>query len=635
LIESSPIRRLDEGVVASIAAGEVVERPASAVKELVENSLDAGATRVDVSYEDRGATRIVVTDDGRGIPDGEIGLALERHATSKIRTLADVAAARTFGFRGEALASIASASELEIETAVAEASAGTLVRVAAGRVTERAPSNMQRGTRIDVTDLFAAVPARRKFLKSPATESSAVADVVRRFALARPDVRFCLRHNGRNTFVVAPVGDLKSRAAQVLGPDDSLGLLPVEATLGGLSLTGLVSPPGRAYGSGRRMSIFVGHRWVRDQVLFRAVLEGYDTHLLKGRFPACVLFLSVEDGEVDVNVHPSKLEVRFSNSDAVRRFVSESVRDALRHGASPLGRWGIDADETLRRTAAARPSLQARPVPDGVDRATQRTNATAMPDTSLRGYTDGEVAAGYVGSDHTVSESSDATEALAGYERASDGESRSPVGGDQTAMSWGAGDRPGLLGRLAVLGQVFGGYIVAEADEELVLVDQHAAHECMLFARLMEAWEQGAVSRQGVLLSIPIHVGSAAVDACERGREELDRVGWEIDVFGTEDVVVRSIPAIAAGGDLTAMTEAVLADLLELGAAVSARRFAERVLATVACHSAVRVGKRLDARAARALLAELSMVAMRSSCPHGRPVARSLARSKVEGLFGR
>lgn len=629
MAELRPIQRLDAAVVASIAAGEVVERPASAAKELIENALDAGATRVDVAYDDREATRIEVSDDGCGIPEQELGLAFERHATSKIRSLADVTGALTFGFRGEALSSIASASELEMETAVEGADTGVLVRVSGGKVLERRPSNLQRGTRIDVLDLFRAVPARRKFLKSAATEASALVDVVKRFALARPEVRFSLRHNGRKTFAVAPVADLQARVVQVLGPDDAADLLPVDASLGGLSLKGLVSPPGRAFGSSRRMSLFVGHRWVRDTMLFKAVLEGYDTHLLKGRYPACVLVLSVDADAVDVNVHPSKLEVRFSEQDSVRRFVIEAVREALRTGASPLGRWGLGADETLRREAAARP-----------ERFEVRANRAAeadfgQPDRSATSSADaGEPKAeGPPGYERTKAEDSGA--GPAGYRPAAQQETSSPGVADQTPIPFAGEDKPGALGRLRVLGQVFQGYIVAEADDELVLVDQHAAHECMLFENLMESWESQKVPRQGVLLATPVVVGAAAVEACERSQEALLRVGWEIEPFGQEEVVVRSIPAIAAGGDLTAMTEAVLEDLVAVGEGVSADHFARRVLATVACHSAVRVGKPLDATAAKALLRELSGVEMRSSCPHGRPVARALGRSKVEGMFGR
>ncbi|MFN2374910.1 MAG: DNA mismatch repair endonuclease MutL, partial [Candidatus Binatia bacterium] len=346
------IALLDPDTVAGIAAGEVVERPASAVKELVENALDAGATRVRVDYEDSGGrTRLVITDDGCGIADEQIELALTRHATSKIRRLSDLESVATFGFRGEALAAIASASDLELLTAVEGSTGGTRVVVRGGRIVERAPSPSRRGTRIDVQDLFASMPARRKFLKNTSTEAGYVTDVMRRFALARPDVHFVLAIAGRLTLDVAPVAGGAERIRQVFGREVAASLVEVDARYGNLRLHGHVSAPGTAYGSSRRMAIFVGGRWVRERLLFQAVLEGYQTYLLKGRFPAVSLFLEHDAGTVDVNVHPAKLEVRFSDPDRVRGFVAEAVRDALRRSASPLGRWGIDASESLRRRA--------------------------------------------------------------------------------------------------------------------------------------------------------------------------------------------------------------------------------------------------------------------------------------------
>jgi len=329
---------LDESTVAGISAGEVVERPASAVKELVENALDAGAGHVRVDYDDRGPMRIVVTDDGAGIEDAEIDLALTRHATSKIRTLSDLDAVATFGFRGEALAAIASASDLEVVTAVEGRTGGTRVVVRAGRIVERSPAPSRRGTRIDVQDLFATVPARRKFLKGGSTEAGYVADVMRRFALARPDVHFVLVVGGRTSLDVAPVATGVERIRQVFGKEVASALVEVDARYGNLRLRGFVSAPGSAWGTSRRMAIFVGGRWVRERLLFQSVLEGYQTYLLKGRFPAVALFFDCEAGGVDVNVHPAKLEVRFSNPEEVRRFVAEAVRDALRRSASPLGR---------------------------------------------------------------------------------------------------------------------------------------------------------------------------------------------------------------------------------------------------------------------------------------------------------
>jgi len=609
-----PIELLEEATIAGIAAGEVVERPASAVKELVENALDAGATQVRVDYEDRDCMRIVVTDDGAGIADAEIELALTRHATSKIRSLADLDSVATFGFRGEALAAIASASDLELTTATDARAGGSRVVVRGGRIVERAPAPSRRGTRIDVQDLFAAVPARRKFLKGRNTEAGYVSDVVRRFALARPELHFVLGVSGRTALDVAPVASGAERIRQVFGKDVAASLVEVDARFGRLRLRGFISAPGAAWGSSRRMAIFVGTRWVRERLLFQSVLEGYQTYLLKGRFPAVALFLECDAGSVDVNVHPAKLEVRFADAGGVRRFVAEAVRDALRRSASPLGRWGLDASESLRRravpapqspaTGAARGEVQWRP-PRGVAAAPTAPveEATRASDSGVPGYTPSEA-----------------------WPAAAAG---------QLDMDLGAGRAAGALGRFEIVGQIFEGYFICEGDGEVLLVDQHAAHERILFERLMRALGERAVARQALLLPQQVQVGREGVEACDAAAATLEALGWEIAAFGDEDVVVRAMPAMAGGADPQALVEAIVRDLVEVGSARAAERLAERIMATVACHSAVRVGKRLDLAAARALLAEMATVSYHSTCPHGRPVARKLPRGQVERMFGR
>jgi DNA mismatch repair protein MutL len=609
---SRSIALLDDAVVAGIAAGEVVERPSSAVKELVENALDAGATRVRVEYEDSGQLRIAVADDGSGIEASEIDLALTRHATSKIRSLGDLDGVSTFGFRGEALAAIASASDLVLTTATSD-SGGTRVEVRGGRIADRSPAAARRGTRIEVENLFATVPARRKFLKGAATEAGYVADVVRRFALARPDVHFTLQSGGRVLLDVAPVASGPDRVRQVFGKEVAESLVEVDARLGNLTLRGYVSAPGTAWGSSRRMAIYVGGRWVREKLLFQSVLEGYQTYLLKGRYPAVVLFLDCEAGAVDVNVHPAKLEVRFSDADKVRRFVAEAVRDALRKSASPLGRWGIDASESLRRRAVPSSGFgavapRAEMPAFAVRSAATATSATPPPraaDSAIPGYTPSNLAPAV------------------------------PAGDEQLAIDLGAERAEAALGRFEVVGQIFEGYFICEGDGEVLLVDQHAGHERVLFERLMRAFEERTIVRQALLLPERVHVGREGVEACATAAADLEALGWEIEPFGDEDVVVRAVPAMAGGADARALVEAVASDLVEAGRARSAERLAERVLATVACHSAVRVGKRLDNAAARALLREMATVSYHATCPHGRPVARKLARGQVERMFGR
>ena len=486
-------------------------------------------------------------------------------------------------------------------------------------------------------DLFATVPARRKFLKSASTEAGYVADVVRRFALARPDVHFVLTVSGRASLDVAPVASGAERIRQVFGKEVAAGLVDVDARYGSLRLRGLVSPPGSAWGSSRRMAIFVGGRWVRDRLLFQSVLEGYQTYLLKGRFPAVSLFLDCDAGNVDVNVHPAKLEVRFSDPDQVRRFVAEAVRDGLRRSASPLGRWGLDASESLRRRAVPSSGYGAVSAPSSRAReagAAQRDDAgVATRAGAARSPID--VGAARSPSDIGAAPDAAADSRIPGYTPSSSDASRAADDGEQLAIDLGPAQAAGALGRLDVIGQIFEGYFVCEGDGEVLLVDQHAAHERVLFERLMQAFAERDVVRQALLLPERVHVGRDGVEACAAGSADLESLGWEIEPFGEEDVVVRAVPAMAGGADARALVEAVARDLVEAGRAHAAERLAERIMATVACHSAVRVGKRLDVAAARALLREMATVSYSATCPHGRPVARKLARGQVERMFGR
>ncbi len=652
--EKASIGLLDEQVIAGIAAGEVVERPASVVKELVENSLDAGASRVSVELEDREATRIVVSDDGCGIASEEIELALTRHATSKIRTLDDLAVVRSYGFRGEALASIAAVCELRVLSAVAGADAGTLLRMSAGQVVEHRDAAYSKGTRVEVDDLFAAVPARRKFLKSAAHEAALVSDTVRRAALAHPGKHFIFRRNNKRVLDIAPVIDSAARVRQVLGADAASSLLPLDATFSGMNLKGFISAAGESFGSPRRVYCFVNGRWVRDRFLFRALMDGYRTYLLKGRYPLAALFLEADPALFDVNVHPGKLELRFSDAETVRAFIVEAVREALRSAASPLGRWGLEG--AAARGAESRYRAPARiRSQDGASRTATRCESPrhgeqpATVGDSAGSYTTVGLEADFAGDRLPQVGGEPATEhagASAGVGFLP-GYTPSPVHGGAEAVGagyteagqerlvFGDHDRPGLLGRYHVVGQVFDGYIICQGEGEIVVVDQHAAHERLLFERLCAAHAEGPIAGQAVLISKPLVVGSAGVEVVEVQRRELLCLGWEIDVFGSEEVLLRAAPAMAAAADVEALAERLIAELCEFGAAVETRDWSEKILATVACHSAVRVGQRMDRRRAEALLKEVAQVEFHASCPHGRPVARSLSRREIERMFGR
>jgi DNA mismatch repair protein MutL len=618
LSSAETITRLTDAVVSGIAAGEVIERPASVIKELVENALDAGAARVEVEYEDREDLRLAVNDDGRGIAPEQLELAVARHATSKLMTLDDLTAVTSFGFRGEALASIAAVSRLEITSRTADSDAGARVAVDSGRTTDAGAAPARKGTRVLVEDLFAAVPARRKFLKSTAAEYSAAAEQLRRFALGRPDVHFVMMRNGRKSIDLPPVAALTPRLAQVLGREVGTQMVEVSGRFDGMLLEGAITPAGVSFGSARRISLFVGGRWVNDRAVFRALMDAYRTYLLKGRYPAAALFLEVPEGAVDFNVHPAKLEVRFTDPAAVSRFIVEAVGEALRGSAGPLGRWGLGERDLLATEAFAR-----RPRSSPGDAATRVRNTVAAElESPGEGQAPEEVLPGYrpmTAAAPEVSASGSVGETL----------------GEPMPLPLGSEPRPGSLGALSVIGQVFTGYIVCEEGEELVLVDQHAAHERILFERLMADFDDSTIESQPLLIPQNATVGGDGVEAVARWESELVKLGWDVGVFGDEDVVVRSVPAIAAGVDAVALTEKLVADLLRSDVKAAGRKLAEQLFATVACHSAVRVGKRLDARAAAALLAEAGTVDFSASCPHGRPVARTMTRGQVERMFGR
>jgi DNA mismatch repair protein MutL len=429
-------------------------------------------------------------------------------------------------------------------------------------------------------------------------------------------VHFRVERAGRVAFERASVPDLAARLAQVYGGEIGAGMLALDARFKGMTLRGSVSPAGVSWGSARRVSLFVNGRFVNDRVLFRAVMEAYRTYLLKSRYPAAAVFLDLDSHGVDVNVHPQKLSVRFEAAEEVTRFIVEAIRDALRGRASPLGRWGLSdaelravrhrageqADIAARVHTSARAHGRARPA-----RTRAAPASVAPPAAPLPGYEPASAAA------------------LAALARAE-------VVTEQATL-WEAGS--GALAELDVVGQVFAGYIVCERGNEIVLVDQHAAHERVLFERLMKSAGERAIERQGLVIPITARVGGEGVDAVARFADGLDAAGWELEPFGEEDVVVRAVPAVCAGQDLAALVEKIVSDLVRTDAGLASARVIEQLMATVACHSAVRVGKRLDGRGARALLKEIGTVDFAATCPHGRPVARSLDRARIERLFGR
>lgn len=597
--ESGRIRRLDPTLVDQIAAGEVVERPASVVKELVENALDAGATRVKVEIRDGGAAWIAVTDDGCGMTPEDAQLALERHATSKLASADDLRRIGTFGFRGEALPAIASVSRLRLRTRPAERDEAFEIQVEAGRERHARAAAGAPGTRVEVADLFSAIPARRKFLKRPSTEWGHVADWLARAALAEPGVHFDVHRDGKAALHWPAVDEPLDRIAAVLSEAEAAALVPVERREGALAVWGYASRPDHHRGSAAGLYLCVNGRPVRDRLLRHAVLDTYRDVLPRGRFPTAVLHLEVPPDAVDVNVHPAKWEVRFVDPRALHRLLVHALRAALAER-----RWlGADPEPDSARAGLAPEAGWATGTRAGGD-------WTAPAHTSARGP--GQ-------SDWIFAERPAPT---------------SESGGAQVA--------PLRFGDCSLVGQVLGTYLVIEGKDALLLVDQHAAHERVLYERLRAAWLERGVERQGLLAPATLELEPAAVALLHEHADTVARLGFELEPFGDAAVAVRAIPALLADRSPSLLVRG-LADELQAAGAVdaasdpSARMLAEadRILATLACHASRRAGEVLVAAEQRALLEALDTIPWAPTCPHGRPVAVPLDRAEIERRFGR
>ena len=565
---------LPPDVQAQIAAGEVIERPASVVKELVENALDAGARTVDVRLAGGGLERISVRDDGEGMSAADALLAFARHATSKLVRAEELAGVATLGFRGEALPSIAAVARVRVTTRRAAEPAASVVEADAAGARAAGMAGAPAGTSVDVEELFGATPARRKFLRTPATELAHVVDAVTRLAAPCPLVGFRLEHDGREVLAWPAVRDDRQRLGQVLGRERAASLVDVEAERGGLALRTWLAPPRETVGSARLVWTYVGlggaYRWTRDRLLLRAVLDGYESLLMHGRYPIAVVLVRFPAGEADVNVHPAKLEVRFRHPAAVHQLIVPTLRSQL--------------------AAALRPAVVPPASPVG---------APTSYDRPLDG-------GGF------------ALEALAA---------------SAPSALWSAA--PGGFASLRFIGQIFDGYLVCEGDGRVVLIDQHAAHERVAFERLRAERARGGVARDPLLIPEAIELPAAHAAALGEHAEVLAAAGLEGEPFGDGTFLLRTVPHLLRGRDAGALVRAVARELAEEGASGAAERAAEDALATLACHSVVRVGERLDPAEVHALLAAMDGVDVAAHCPHGRPVAVTLERGQLEALFKR
>jgi len=615
--ESQPagrIRILPPDVAAQIAAGEVVERPASVVKELIENSLDAGSRRVEVELEDAGIGLIAVVDDGEGMSPIDATVAFSRHATSKVATAEDLFRITTLGFRGEALASIAAVSTTTLITRPAGALSGTRVLVRAGRIAEVQEIGAPPGTRIEIVDLLGNTPARRKFLKSPATEVGHVSELVTRTALAFPKVAFSLRHGQRKLIDYAGVDDPAERVAQVLGRERAQAMLSFHGRSPAGSIHGWLSSSHVSVPSNRQIFTYVNRRYVRDRLVSHALVAGYSTLLMHNRYPAAVVFIDVAPEEVDVNVHPAKSEVRFRLGGAVHDLITQSVKERLRHQNVP--------ERGTAETPQPQPSAEQMRFEAPMTRrptGSLRLVPGAPAERPLAGPPPAPMGQHYVAP-------APAPAAAARVEPR-------PIPAASPAAPAIVGK--GFFTALQVIGQAFDGYIVCESDDSLLLIDQHAAHERVMFERLRAAFATGGVARQQLLLPVVVDVGARAAALIEERGEELKNLGFDVEPMGGSSVAVRGFPALLGDTDPATLVRDLADELNDVERSRQLAQAAESVLARLACHSAVRVGQSLTGEQIQALLRSMDSIEFANNCPHGRPVYITLPRRDVERLFKR
>ncbi len=576
---------LPDSVADQIAAGEVVERPASAVKELVENALDAGATRIRVALEQGGKTLIEVSDDGCGMGREDAVLALDRHATSKIRSAADLVGVRTFGFRGEALPAIASVSRLLLQTSEGDGD-GSEIEVAGGRVERIGTVARQRGTTVTVRGLFFNTPARRKFLRSASSETRASHDAVATLALAHPETGFELHLDGRLRLLAPPGQTLEERLALVWGPDLARTLIPVDYAYGSFRITGFVQRPADARPAGRRTQLFVNGRPFRDPFLVRAAEAGYRSAIAPGDRPSLFLRVETAPEDVDVNVHPAKLEVRFRDRIGVERVVEAAVREALSRMAAVAvlgarGASGAPGGAETNRTSPADPASQS----------------TVESDS---GWPCGPT------------------------------EPAAPLSPLLPAAAFDVPSRPAAL----PVFQLFDTYLVYQTPDALVFVDQHSAHERVIYEGVMASLEGRPMPGQRLLLPLPVELTDEELDAVEEHRELLDRLGYEVEPFGGRAVLLQAVPTPHPRFDGERCFREMVADLARGRFGGWANRL-ERFAATYACRAAVKAGERLEPEEMQELLARLFATALPPHDVHGRATMVQLPRDELERRFGR
>jgi DNA mismatch repair protein MutL len=585
------IRQLPPNLVNRIAAGEVVERPASVVKELIENAIDAGATRIDVVASGGGLSLIRVTDDGSGMDRDDLALAIERHATSKLQD-DDLSTILTLGFRGEALPSIGAVARLTIMSRARGADRAFEIAVDGGRKAPLKPAAIGGGTRIEVRDLFYATPARLKFMKSERAETAAISDIVKRLALAKPEIAFSLSNGDRTTLRLEPYppGLLDHglpRLGRILGEDFVTDALPVRAARGRFAVEGFAGLATLHRPNSLGQYLVVNGRPVRDKLLAGAVRAGYGDLVPNGRHPMLALFLTLPPDEVDVNVHPTKTELRFRDAQAVRALIVTALHEAL-------GGAQHRATASLSQEALSR---------------------MARPSTGFASYHPSPRAFGFA---------ERAQAPLAPFATPSAPTQANADDGDTTAYPLGA-----------ARAQVHDTFIIAETETSLVIVDQHAAHERLVYERLKKAFANGGLSRQMLLIPEVVELDAEAADRLAGAAAELERLGLVIEAFGQSAVIVREVPALLGQGNIQGLLRDLADELAEGEGSLVVSERLDHVLSTMACHGSVRAGRRLNAEEMNALLRDMEETPFSGQCNHGRPTYVELKLADIEKLFQR
>ncbi len=614
----SRIRILAEEVSNRIAAGEVVERPASVVKELVENSLDAGASHVSIQIRRGGRSLIRVSDDGFGMDSEDVLLCLEAHATSKISSAADIEKIDSFGFRGEALPSIASVCHLELRSRVAENPAGTEVLVSGGVIRNVAETGCAPGTSVTVKNLFYNLPARRKFLRSVRTEEFHIQEIVLLLALANPRAGFQLTFDDRPIIAVQAGNDLATRATMIFGKDSMRSMIPVSAENDELKVGGFVARPGLTRTSRREQRVFVNGRPIDARTIYNAVRDAYHTMVMKGRYPPVLLFVDVLPELVDVNVHPAKREVRFRHDRQVGEFVGIAIRQALRQIVTdsppipePLRQPQMSERETtmpatLLNVNAGIPGRRREPMSFATGASVDEPSPSAFSATDA----DSEVAPAFA--------------------------PRSPAAGPNSDR--GRGTSISAAGRdairaMRVIGCLSDLYLLAEGPDGLVLIDQHAAHERVLFEKILHAARSRDGNRQGLLIPVTMEFSNADAAVLRKHHDRLNRLGFEIDDFGGSTFVINAVPAHFPQTNLTGMLHDIIDTITD--SPLGARRVDDDAIALAACKAAVKAHDHLSASEITQLLQQLVDTELPYTCPHGRPTMINIAFGELERRFGR